>query len=146
MKVICGILSVLGLYWACTAWGYFLLLARIVFDGADVGFRGFASVVVASILVTFGYWIWTGWIVRLLNGRYHRTSPRVFWTVSLVQHAGWLILLFMPDGPGLDWDWGAPLLWWNVILIAVSLIGILIEGRHPSTQTTKAEQVGAPNP
>ena len=139
MKVVCGILSALGLFWAYSALFIYLLLAKIIFEGTDLGFSWIAYVVTGSILAAFGYWIWTGWIVRLLKGRYHRTSPRVFWTVSLFQHAGWFLWLYMPHGPGLDWDWGLPFLWWNVILIAVSVMGILLEGGQLLGQPIKAE-------
>lgn len=146
MKVVCGILSVLGLYWAWTALGIYLLLAKVIFEGRDREFSTIAGVVVGSVLATVGYWIWTGWILRVLKGRYHRASPRTFWTVSLFQHAGWFLWLYMPDGPGLSWDWGPLFLWWNVSLIAVSVIGLLLEVGKPSPQEIQAEQVGAPNP
>jgi hypothetical protein len=140
MKVVCGILSVLGLYWAWTALAIYLLLAQVIFEGRDRGFSGIAYVVVGSVLATVGYWVWTGWILRLLKGRYHRASPRAFWTVSLFQHAGWFLWLYMPSGPGLSWDWAPLFLWWNVSLIAISVIGIATEGGQPSPRKIKAEQ------
>ena len=108
MKVVCGILSVLGLYWAWTAFAIYFLLAIVIFEGRDREFSEIAYVVVGSLLATVGYWIWTGWILRVLKGRYHRASPRTFWTVSLFQHTGWFLWLYMSDGPELSWDW-APL-------------------------------------
>ena len=141
MKVVCGILSLLGLFWAWTALGIYTMLAQIIFEGTDLGFSWVAYVLVGSLLATIGYWIWTGWILRFLKGRYHWVSARAFWTISIFQHAAWFLWLHMESGPGLSWDWAPLFLWWNVSLIAVSVIGLFLEGGHPSPQKIQAEQV-----
>jgi hypothetical protein len=140
MKVICGILSVLGLYWAWTALGIYVMLAQIVFEEDDRRFSWAAYVVMGSVLATLGYWLWTGWIMRFLKGRYHWVSARTFWTISIFQHASWFLWLQMESGPGLSWDWAQLFIWWNVSLIAVSLIGLISESGQPSPSKIPAEQ------
>ena len=77
MKVVCGILSVLGLYWAWTAFAIYFLLAIVIFEGRDREFSEIAYVVVGSLLATVGYWIWTGWIFCCTST--HRRVSGFWW-------------------------------------------------------------------
>lgn len=137
MRIICGILSVLGFGWAWFALGTYAMMFVFIFEP-----KTDASVVeglywlTGCILATAGYWIWSGWIQRCFVGRYHWVAPSTFWLVSICQHAGWFYFLYLCDvlngGFWLDQDFGPLFLWWNVGVIIISAIGFISELNTPA--------------
>ncbi|MFT5882862.1 MAG: hypothetical protein ACI9FG_001370 [Crocinitomicaceae bacterium] len=140
MKSICAILSIVGIYWAYVASLSYMHLF-LVLTGDFISYNHAVYSVLMVVLATVGYWIWSGWIIRVFKGRYHWVSPRVFWSISIAHHASWLLWMNMESGPGIDADGMGFMVWWCIGLVAISSFGLVGEWDNPRPRKIKAEQV-----
>ena len=123
MRLLAAILVVGGLPWA--------FFAAILITG-PIGifipaYRYSSSDIVLSLthaaLALLGFFVWVGWL-RLATKKKYIVRPSIFWSLSAINHLGWLIVLETGDGAG-SWLGAYLLLWLIVNLVLAVIMGVL---------------------
>jgi len=147
MKLAVAILFVLGIGWALLAWMVVLLPMGIVMPEYRYQSHDIAFSLIGSFLALIGYWIWFGWGVRWMTGRYPLVSARSFWTISLLNHALWAVAIPFGYEETITefWKHGdvLPFRSWIVINVVVALAAIFTDSDRSSQNQTNAEQDAA---
>ena len=99
MKSLSITLFVLGIVWAYLCLGF--LLGPIFAFGSETFLENsvgtmilwYSLCVLLCLLAVVGYWIWLGWLKFFRKGVYPGGSRRRFWSISLIHHILWFILI-----------------------------------------------------
>lgn len=136
IRVISGILSLTGLFWAYFAGvGVILsLIAPVAILRGDQIEPGWWYLFGQAY---FGFFIWFGWIARALNFRYI-VNRRIFWILSVIHHLIWLGPVFVTN------DFGSDLMFELGLVVYLCLV-VVLSSAFIFLDSDKTEQAGGVN-
>ncbi len=127
VRVLFGILAVLGAFYALFAWPLILTPIGIFIPAYQYQRDDTIFSISGSLLAISGYFVWASWIAIAFRGR---SFLRLEWPtqlVSLINHLGWLVFLPFLRGEYI-WDVivaiPGPSLWLigNIVVAGLSLV------------------------
>ena len=126
MRVFTGILFCIGAIWAAFAWVLLfgpsgIFMPRYEFTSKDIGLS-----LLGALLSATGYWIWFGWLSRSWKQYYLSLSPKSFWILVTLNHAGWLLFGYFSGGEWFAHQGGFLGTFRNVWLIGNILVGTFV--------------------
>lgn len=161
MKILSLLLFILGVIWAYCCLGFLTAPFGLIWDaikGKDnwgISWPHYLLFILLFLNSLSGYWIWWGWLHYFRKERYLGSSRKKFWSISLANHASWILLLPLVFGcisiseskpTNLAQTWSAGLLesgW--VYLIWPTLICMLSLALLKETNGSNNAEVSAPS-
>ena len=95
-------LFILGVPWALLVAGVVISPIGMFMPEYEFQLHDIAFSLVASACGLVGFFVWLGYRSRWKTGTFSWLTKRQFWTVSLLHHLGWVLLLPLGFSLGLE--------------------------------------------
>ena len=139
MKSVCGVLFIVGIYYAIFVWMFIPMLSGIFMPEYDYQFNDIFFSVGGSINSLIGYYVWIGWAYFYFRARFPFVSSKTFWSISVVNHISWYVV-FGASNREYNWNYfsntDVPT---NIWLLANIVIGVIfISGAYSGSRQNKS--------
>ncbi|MAS93724.1 MAG: hypothetical protein CMO55_11085 [Verrucomicrobiales bacterium] len=144
IRVVSGILAFQGILWAMLSLSGLivpLFALSSVFTGNVIWDKESVAFFLLSAQLYFGWFIWIGWWLRMLDSRY-AVSRRTFWILSAVQHAIWVIAFSSGDLSADSAAFGRFLLGYSITVLVISIIFAFLDREPDTTKGAVLEAIG----
>ena len=155
MKALTATLFILGVPWALLVAGVVISPIGIFMPEYKFQMHDIVFSLVASACGLVGFFVWLGYRSRWKTGTFSWLTKRQFWTVSLLHHLGWVLLLPLGFSLGLEesywirfsnfWLADGPHIFriWVITSLIVSVLALLFDSEQMNEKTKPAEQGSA---